>query len=105
MVAVFGYTVDMIQSGNQQSSQIFIISPQYEAIADAIIHEAHRGATVIDGKGWYTKADCKIVMVVCRKRDASGILKIANRIDGKAFITMGSVMGVYGQGFEALNKI
>ena len=105
MVAVFGYTVDFIQSGNQQSSQIFIISPEFEAIADAINHEARRGATVIDGKGWYTKNDCKIVMVVCRKRDASMILKIARRIDGNAFITMGSVMGVYGQGFEALSKI
>ena len=105
MVAVFGYTVDLIQSGNQQSSQIFIISPEFEAIADAINHEARRGATVIDGKGWYTKNDCKIVMVVCRKRDASMILKIAHRIDGNAFITMGSVMGVYGQGFEALSKI
>ncbi|MBO5688226.1 MAG: YitT family protein [Alistipes sp.] len=105
MVAVFGYTVDLIQSGNQQSNQIFIISPKYEAIADAIITEARRGATIIDGKGWYTKADCKIVMVVCRKRDAAGILKIARRIDENAFITMGSVMGVYGQGFEALNKI
>ena len=105
MVAVFGYTVDLIQSGNQQSSQIFIISPEYEAIADAINHEAHRGATIIDGTGWYTKKGCKIVMVVCRKRDASMILKIARRIDGNAFITMGSVMGVYGQGFEALSKI
>jgi len=105
MVAVFGYTVDMIQSGNQQSSQIFIISPEYEAIADAINLEARRGVTIIDGKGWYTKSECKIVMVVCRKRDASGILKIARRIDERAFITMGSVMGVYGQGFEALNKI
>ena len=105
MVAVCGYTVDMIQSGNQQSSQIFIISPEYEAIADAINLEARRGVTIIDGKGWYTKSECKIVMVVCRKRDASGILKIARRIDERAFITMGSVMGVYGQGFEALNKI
>ena len=105
MVAVFGYTVDLIQSGSQQSSQIFIISPEFEAIADAINNEAHRGATVIDGKGWYTKKDCKIVMVVCRKRDAAMILKIARRIDGNAFITMGSVMGVYGQGFEALSKV
>lgn len=105
MVAVFGYTVDLIQSGNQQSSQIFIISPQYEAIADAINNEAHRGVTVIDGKGWYTKNECKIVMVVTRKRDASQILKIAHRIDSNAFCTMGSVMGVYGQGFEALSKI
>ena len=105
MVAVFGYTVDLIQSGNQQSNQIFIISPEYEKIADAIIHEANRGATVIDGTGWYSKSECKIVMVVCRKRDAASVLKVARRIDERAFITMGSVMGVYGQGFEALNKI
>jgi uncharacterized membrane-anchored protein YitT (DUF2179 family) len=44
-------------------------------------------------------------MVVCRKRNAAEILKIARRIDEKAFITMGSVMGVYGQGFEALSKV
>ena len=105
MIAVYGYTVDLIQSGNQQSSQIFIISPKYEEIADAINNEANRGATLIDGKGWYSKRECQIVMVVCRKRDASGILKIARRIDDRAFITMGSVMGVYGQGFEALSKI
>ena len=105
MVAVFGYTVDLIQSGSQQSNQIFIISPEYEKIANAIIHEANRGATVIDGTGWYSKSECKIVMVVCRKRDAASVLKVARRIDERAFITMGSVMGVYGQGFEALNKI
>lgn len=105
MTLVFGYTVDMILAGNKQSSQIFIISPKYEAIADAINHEAHRGVTIIDGKGWYTKQECKIAMVVCRKRDAASILKIAHRIDENAFCTMGSVMGVYGQGFEALSKI
>jgi len=105
MIAVYGYTVDLIQSGSQQSSQIFIISPQYEDIANAINIEAGRGATIIDGKGWYTQNNCKIIMVVCRKRDASMILKITRRIDSNAFITMGSVMGVYGKGFEALSKV
>ena len=104
MIAVYGYTVDIIQSGSQQSSQIFIISPKYAEIADAINNEAHRGVTIIDGKGWYSKSECKIAMVVCRKRNASEILKIAHRIDENAFITMGSVMGVYGKGFEALSK-
>ena len=33
------------------------------------------------------------------------ILKIAKRVDQNAFITMGSVMGVYGKGFDALSKI
>ena len=105
MIAVYGYTVDLIQSGSQQSSQIFIISPKYELIADAINNDAHRGVTVLDGTGWYTKKETKIVMVVCRKRNASYILKLVHSIDPNAFITMGSVMGVYGQGFEALSKI
>ena len=105
MIAVYGYTVDLIQSGSQQSSQILIISPQYERIADAINRDARRGVTVLDGTGWYTKNECKVVMVVCRKRDASMILKLVRTIDDNAFITMGSVVGVYGQGFEALSKV
>ena len=105
MIAVYGYTVDLIQSGSQQSSQIFIISPQYERIADIINRDARRGVTVLDGTGWYTKNEGKVVMVVCRKRDASMILKLVRSIDDNAFITMGSVMGVYGQGFEALSKV
>ena len=33
------------------------------------------------------------------------ILKLVKEEDPKAFITVGSVMGVYGQGFDALNKV
>lgn len=105
MVAVFSYTVDMILSGNQQSSQIFIVSKDYKAMADAINNEAKRGATVIDAMGWYSKENSKVVMCVCRKRDLAMVLKVVRGVDPEAFITIGSVMGVYGKGFEALNKV
>ena len=105
MVAVFSYTVDMILSGNQQSSQIFIVCKDYQAMADAINNEAKRGATVIDSMGWYSKDNSKIVMCVCRKRDLAMVLKVVRNVDPEAFITIGSVMGVYGKGFEALNKV
>lgn len=105
MVAVFSYTVDMILSGNQQSSQIFIVSKDYKAMADAINQEAKRGATVIDAMGWYSKENSKIVMCVCRKRDLAMVLKVVRNVDPEAFITIGSVMGVYGKGFDALNKV
>ena len=105
MVAVFSYTVDMILSGNQQSSQIFIICKDYKAMADAINTEAKRGATVIDAMGWYSKDNSKVVMCVCRKRDLAMVLKVVRSIDPEAFITIGSVMGVYGKGFEALHKV
>ncbi len=105
MVAVFSYTVDMIMAGNQQSSQIFIICKDYRAMADAMNNVAHRGATVIDAMGWYSKTNSKIVMVICRKRDMHYILKVVKSVDPDAFITAGSVMGVYGKGFDALNKV
>lgn len=105
MVAVFSYTVDMILSGNQQSSQIFIVSKDYKAVANAINDDAKRGATVIDAMGWYSKNETKVVMCVCRKRDLAMVLKVVRGVDPEAFITIGSVMGVYGKGFDALNKV
>ncbi len=105
LTAVFGYTVDMLMSGSQQSSQIFIIAKDPNLMADTITKMAHRGVTLIDSKGWYTKEENKIVMVVCRKRESSQILAIVRSVDPNAFITVGSVMSVYGQGFEALNKL
>ena len=105
MVAVFSYTVDMILSGNQQSNQIFIICKDYKAMADAINNEAKRGATVIDAMGWYSKDNSKVVMCVCRKRDLAMVLKVVRGVDPEAFITIGSVMGVYVKVFDALKKV
>ena len=105
MTVVFSYVVDMLMTGNQQSNQIMIVCQDYKAMADAMNNTAQRGATVLDAKGWYTKNQHNIVMVVCRKRDTPTILKIAKAVDPNAFITIGSVMGVYGKGFDALNKI
>ena len=105
MIAVIGYTVDFVQSGNQQSNQIMIFCKDYEGMAEMIHTKAHRGATLIDAMGWHTKTPSKAVLVVCRKRDTSTILKFVREQDPNAFITVGSVMGVYGQGFNALNKL
>ena len=105
MTAVVGYTVDMIMAGNQQSSQIFVFTRRYEAMADQIIATTRHSATILDATGWYSKEDIKVVVVVCRKRETSQLLKLVRGVDGDAFISVGSVMGVYGKGFEALNKV
>lgn len=104
LTAVVGYTVDMIMAGNQQSSQVLIVTHDYEKMADAIAQNIHRGVTLIDSQGWYSKEPSKIVMVVCRKRETAMILKFVKTIDPDAFMTVGSVMGVYGKGFQAISK-
>lgn len=104
MTAVFGYTVDMLMSGNQQSNQVFIMSHKYSEISNAIIEQAHRGVTLLDGMGGYSKENTKVVMVVCRKRETSMVMKVVKSVDPDAFMSVGSVMGVYGKGFQAFNK-
>ena len=105
LTAVFGYTVDMIMSGNQQSNQIFIMSRKYDEITKAILEVAHRGVTLRDGMGGYTREEMKVVVVVCRKRETSDVLKVVKSVDPTAFMSIGSVAGVYGQGFQSLPKM
>lgn len=105
MTAVIGYTVDMIMSGNQQSNQVFIFSKNYEKVRDILIESAHRGVTMLNSEGGYSHESSKVVMIVCRKRETPAVLKLVKGVDPNAFISVGSVMGVYGKGFEALSKI
>ena len=102
MTLVFGYTVDMILAGNKQSSQVFIISPKYEEITRALNLELGRGVTLIEGEGGYTHNKTKMVMVVCNNRETPAVMKYVKEIDPNAFMTVASVMGVYGQGFQPI---
>ncbi len=102
MTLVFGYTVDMILAGNKQSSQVFIISPKYEEITRALNLELGRGVTLIESEGGYTHKHTKMVMVVCNNRETPAVMKFVKNIDPNAFMTVASVMGVYGRGFQPI---
>lgn len=104
LVGVFGYSLDLFLAGNKQSSQVLIISKNYEAIATKIAEEIHRGVTLINGEGWYSREQMKIVMVICRKNEMGPLMRLVKEQDQDAFISVGSVMGVYGLGFEPLRK-
>ncbi len=97
---VASYCADMIVVGNRQAVQFIIFSREWEKIADAVNNEAKRGVTVLDGEGWYSKKQIKILMVWCRKIEAPGIMRLVKGIDDDAFITQGAVNGVFGKGFD-----
>ena len=100
LITIVSTVLDLYLSGSRQSVQIFILSPKHAEIADAITNNLHRGVTVLNGKGWYTQQDTQVVMVITRKADLNVFLKYINAIDPNAFISVCSVTGVYGKGFE-----
>lgn len=99
---IIAYCTDMIINTNRQATQFIIFSPKWEVIANAVNKEAHRGVTVMDGMGWYSKTEVKILMVWCRKIESVTIFRIVKSIDPNAFITQANVNGVYGKGFDTM---
>ena len=92
----------MYLSGSKQSVQVFILSHKYEEIAHAITQDLHRGVTALDGKGWYTQTETQVLMVLTKKTDLKILLKTIKSIDPDAFLSVSSVTGVYGKGFETI---
>lgn len=102
VLVIVSYMADMIINTNRQAVQFIIFSSHWEEIADAINNDAKRGCTVLDGMGWYSKKQVKVLLVMCRKIESITIFRIIKSIDEHAFITQANVNGVYGLGFDAL---
>lgn len=103
-LAVSTYAVDMVLNGDRQSVQFFIFSSKFETIAERINNEAHRGVTVLDGMGWYSKEPAKVLCVMARKNESVKIFRIVKQVDPNAFVSQGSVIGVYGKGFDIMKS-
>lgn len=97
-------SMDIYINGIRQSVQFFVYTKHPEEIAEAISNQAHRGVTLLNGEGWYSKSDIKIVTVLVRKQESSHIFAIIKSIDRKAFISQIPAIGVYGEGFDSLRK-
>lgn len=102
VLVIVAYMVDMVINTNRQAVQFTIFSPQWERIATAINNEAKRGCTILNGVGWYSKQEVKVLLVMCRKIESVTIFRIIKSIDEEAFITQANVNGVYGKGFDAM---
>jgi uncharacterized membrane-anchored protein YitT (DUF2179 family) len=102
IIAVLYYVVDLVISGSRQSVQFLIFSTKYDEIASHINSELHRGCTVIDGTGWYSKKPQKVLVVLARKTESTPIFRLVKQIDKDAFISQSNVVGVYGKGFDQM---
>lgn len=102
LIAVNSTVLDMIISGSKQSVQLIILSKKHVELADAITKDLHRGVTVLNGMGWYTKESTEVLMVLARKYDLNILLRYIKQIDPDAFLSVSSVTGVYGKGFESI---
>lgn len=104
LTGVVNYTLDFALNGRRQSVQLFIFSEQFEILTDRICNEIHRGVTLLESQGGYSRHTGKLVVVIVKRTETNKILKLIKEVDPDAFVSIGNVSEVYGKGFEPMKK-
>lgn len=101
-LAIYTYVVDMLINSTRQDIQFIIITRRHREICERIISETVHSATVINGEGYYSHEDVKVVITIVHKRERIQILRLIHEIDPAAFVSQSRAEGVYGNGFNAI---
>ena len=101
-MVVENFVLDYVNNAMRQSVQFMIFSKKHEDIAYAIGTEMDHGVTILDGHGWYTGQDMKVLCILARRREMPQMFRIIKSIDPNAFVSVGSVIGVFGEGFDPI---
>jgi len=101
IIAVFvsAKVSDGILEGLKFAKMAYIISDEYEKIAEAIMTTLDRGVTGLSSTGMYSNKERKMLFCVVSKKEIVKITEIAKNIDPKSFIIVNDVREVMGEGF------
>ena len=102
LMALENYVLDYIMDDRRESVQFLIFSRKYKDIAHEIGTKLGRGITILDGHGWYSGKEVMVLCILAKKREQVSMLRIIKKIDPNAFVSVGAVSGVYGEGFDAI---
>lgn len=102
LLFIVSFCVDYVVNSLRQSVQFFIVSDKYQEIGEAINKIADRGCSTLNGNGFYSKKDIKVLFCIAKRSESSFIFDLIDEIDPDAFVAQSAVIGVYGQGFDRM---
>ena len=101
-MVIENFMLDYIMEKRRQSVQFLIFSNKWQEIANAIGTKLEHGVTILDGHGWYTGEERKVLCILARKNESIMMFRLIKMIDPNAFVSQSSVTGVYGEGFDEM---
>ena len=99
---VENFMLDYLMNRRRQSVQFLIVSTKWQEIADAIGTKMDHGVTILDGHGWYTGQERKVLCILARRSESADIFRLIKKIDSHAFVSQSAVIGVFGEGFDQI---
>lgn len=102
-VILLGLVVDRLIEGFNVCKSVFIISKKNDEISKFIINTLDRGCTFLKGMGAYTCQESDVLYAVISRNQFIKLKKFIKEIDPQAFITVGEVHEVLGEGFKNMD--
>jgi len=91
--------IDLVQVGLNYSKSVMVISEKPHIIASEIIKSLGRGVTLFEAEGAYSNNNKKVVYSIVNRAQLSQIKDIIHNHDPDAFVAIGDVSEVVGEGF------
>lgn len=101
IVAIFivSKVTDTMLEGMKFSKAAYIITEHYEEVARMIMTELDRGVTGLEARGMYSGDKKCMLYCVVSKKEIVSLKELVTRIDRNAFVIVGDVREVLGEGF------
>ena len=90
----------LIKFTRHTTLRIDIISLHPDQIADAVIVGIHRGCTILDVKGAYTKEKKADVFMIISSYELQKVAEIVRKTDPMAFMTVSPIKRIFGKFFK-----
>ncbi|GIM28271.1 hypothetical protein CPJCM30710_09370 [Clostridium polyendosporum] len=104
-VILNGLAIDRVIEGFNICKEVTIMSSKNKEISEYIIHKLERGCTLLKGVGGYTGDETVVLYAVLGRTEFIKLREFIREIDPKAFITVGEVYEVLGEGFKEFDNI
>ena len=101
-LVVYTYALDMLINSTRQDIQFIIFTNKPNEISQRIITETCHSVTLMNGEGFYSHQNIKVLITIVHKRESVNILRMIKETDPAAFVSQSRAEGVYGNGFNAI---
>ncbi|MEY8392350.1 YitT family protein [Lachnospiraceae bacterium 45-W7] len=101
IVAIFitSKVTDTILEGMKFSKAAYIVTDHFQEIARQIMEDLNRGVTGLEAQGMYSGEKKCVLYCVVSKKEIVSLKEIVHQIDESAFVIVGDVREVHGEGF------
>lgn len=97
---VSSFVIDAVQEGISYTKQMMIVTVLREEVLNNLLTKVGRGVTMLQARGGYSQVDRSMMVIAIHRSQVSMAKNAVIEADPKAFIMVGPLNEVVGEGFK-----